>query len=366
MLQLLYSDENPSKPIALIGWMEGMTLEDKTAICEELYLKIRSQWTLEAIKKIIQNYDQEVVVDMINSYINDKMIQTHLCHILPQTTGPIILHMVKYKVPVEIIESVVDRININYVGSDTNTCLWEATRNGDYLFKLLSSKKLNFDINHLNECNHTFFTNNFNGHRKTDFTHSQNALLIKIIKILQEKKYNFNTITNNSESLLDMIFACQKTADMQIVVDIVSMEEYNPLSTTHWLHILIKSYSMGYIKIIVNCIIMRTNYGSSLNKIMCEYAGSYATSDVDMLSIIKLMQLFDNEKLTEMIIYANDMGDTVAHIASKYHLDRTLRFIMTDTVHLFGKNLLGYTPFDLYEEYSMNNILWKKINKEII
>lgn len=141
---------------------------------------------------------------------------------------------------------------------------------------------------------------------------------------------------------------------------ILSMDAYDITNTTLWLYTLICSHRIEDIRFTISAIIAgRSDYESFLNKIMCKYGRSYANSDTHMVLIMSILQLRNDEKLIKMILYKNNMENTVAHIAAIYHLDRTLRFIKSHPSPkiVFEANIDGNKIKDLYEKNSMLNIL---------
>jgi len=341
----------------LISLTKTMSVKEINEIYSQLSLEIKNcKSDPEKLKAVTKKYSDDILFGIIERQSSEPHIRSNLCHILPRDPKHLIFTLVKATTPVDIIEQVADKININYLGDNGDTCLWRVN-DIYYLINLLSSKKLNFDINHVNKSNRTMLENIFS--KKYSMTTNQ---LQKLIDIVTEKKYDFKKI-HSDISLLDII-CLVNTTDINIIRTVACIKEYDVASTTLWLYTLIHSYSIDNVRYIVSAIVhCRSDYESFLNKIMSTYAWSYATADADMLLLMTLIRSLNNkkltEKLTEIIMYQNDMGNTVAHIASTYHLDRLLRFIMTypDTKFVFDKNKDGKTPKDLYLENSILNIL---------
>lgn len=347
--QSINSDLTTGPPEILISYTNKTNEMEKSKIHLELYTKLNTG-PIEKFDKILRIYDDEVVLDMIVSYINEPVIKSNLRNIFPLTKSPIIFKFIKANIPVHIIEQVADRININCLNKDKRTCLYYVTRGG-YLLELLSSNKLNFDINYIDPHSHTFLRNFF----LCDKNAYENGQIEKIMKIMMERKYNFNQLCNGM-SLLDTVCVCKHISARN---NIMSIPECDITLTILWIYALIHDNPVRHIgSASIHIIPNRSDYESFLNKIISKYARSYATADQDIVLIMSMLQLCNNEKLIQMINYKNTEGNTVAHIAAIYHLDRVLRFIKLDpnTKYEFDKNLDGKSIKDLYMENDMSNI----------
>lgn len=345
---------NVKKP--LISWMADMTVKEKNKVCEELFTElkyyntfkeIKYYDTLKEIKKILEDYDDEIIIDTVNMYAGDEIIMDILVDILPMTKikTNIIINLVKVQTRIIKIESLVDRIDINAIDENGNICLRFAF-DEKYLIELLSSTKLNFDVNLKNADGWTFyhkFLSENKGASHSDFN--------KIRNILLEKNYNFNVLYN-SYSLLDVICIygnCHFTA----MKSLLSLESYDITSTILWIYYMIRFKRIGELIMLKNIVSNRPDKESFLNNIISKY--TYASADSD---ILLLMNLIDNEmELNKMILYKNSEGNTIMHIACEYHLKRVIRFIAKDKKYTFEPNLSGKTPKDLYEENNIINLL---------
>lgn len=349
MLSFLDKGEQPIEadpPKAIIGWMTGMTIKEKKELAQDIYSKIKGE-SLETIKNILKNYEDNIIVDMIGRYIDQNIIKRILSDILPYTDQSIIYRMTNTQLPVDKIESVSDRININYLYKENCTCLFYIT-DMEYLISLLSSEKLNFDINHINKFHNTFLTTIFTNERKIT-----NVQFKTIMDILIRKKYDFTKIYIGA-SLLDII-CLSSSCNINIIIDTMCIPNYDITVTTLWLYTLIKSLSVNHMRIIISYILTRQDHKSFLNTIMNSYF--YASAETDILFIMNLIKSMNNTTLSEMITYKNTDGNTILHIASMHRLKKTIRFIKRIPNLIFEKNIDGKTPYDLYIDSSVEKIL---------
>ena len=60
-----------------------------------------------------------------------------------------------------------------------------------------------------------------------------------------------------------------------------------------------------------------------------------------------------------MIVYINENGENILHIAARYHLDKVIRLIMDKS--LLVKNNNGKSPLDLYQDNNITNLLFNSI-----
>ena len=183
-----------------------------------------------------------------------------------------------------------------------------------------------------------------------------------ILDILVTKNFNFKHLSCGL-SILDR--ACINTTyitntNWSWIKYLTRIEEYDVSSSVAWLHTIIHKYTTNYIYIIIiNNILARSDYISFLNRIIYNYGRVYASADEDMLFIINMIGNADESILIKMIMYKNDEGNTIAHIAAMYHLDRTLRFIIThpNKTIAFEPNNNNETVRNLYITFFMLEIL---------
>lgn len=327
----------------LISWNKDITEDGKKLICHELYLKIHNDPS--KVQSILKNYDYDIIIRMCRYHIFTETIQRLLKDILPTTDASIIFDMIKFEIPINIIESVADRININHLDKHNKTCLFYVT-NMEYLLNLLSSKILNFDINHVNDNSLTFFTNILYAQSKLD-----SSIIVKMIKTLVKKGYNFNQ-NFYRQSILDILFLNDNQPNIDIITELISIKEYNPLSTIFWFDAFFRSFKEGSKRLLIMTFMERSDSESWLNRLMRCYIGSYATAEADILWIMSTIFTSINEqKLKEMVNYTNEYGDAVIHIASIYQLDSIIRFLKFKLdINSYEPNSAGQTPNYLYTQ----------------
>jgi len=325
--------------------------QEKKDILYILYRKITHAHKSE-IKGIVKEYDDDMIFDFIKIHntINFKMIFEDIIYYVTKYPDDMIMICVKNNIPIKVIETLAHKININYMDEKKETCLWKLQTNIDYLIGLLSSKLLNFDVNHKNVTNNTFIC---------DYLELKilNSYFIKIMYILIEKNYDFNNILNGI-SILDK--ALLYNTDVSLIEILVRNTNQNITMYTLWLHILINKYDTKTLLTIIIIILKRPDYKIFLNEIMSKYTTLYGTSDNDMLLVMSIILHKEPNKLAEMLSYTNNYGNNILHIASSNHLDKSIRFIMKDNT--FGKTLLirnsdGKMPKDLYLDNDMLNLL---------
>lgn len=367
----LLNDEDPStdtNPNNKLITTVGLSADKKMDIYKELSEKlknaenttsktydIRYNITSLKIQEIVTKYSDDVLFETIRIHINSNRIITEYLHeIVPKTIKNakyMIFICVKNHVPVRMIEKLIDKIDIHYIVDHGDTCLYRVTEI-NYLIELLSSKVLNFDVNHINNRKKTFLIDWTNKNISDD-------KIVKLIRILIDKKYNFNTLVSGL-SLLD--FACLLSDNMiYIIYRLIENSFYDITITTMWLHILIHKFDIKYLQYIVDSLIAeRPDYKSLMNKIMNNYP-----SDDDMLLVMTLLKTDKKNKLLDMITYTNDTGNNLLHIASFNHLDKCIRFIMTMKSEICDaiekKNNDGDTPYDLYKKGSIEMLLYQSV-----
>jgi len=350
----------------------GLSQLEKNKVYDELYKKIEKtissiptdksyrEEISKNIKKIVSNYDDDILFELINKYITRNIIWENLYDFVPSTVQNakhMIFICVKNHVPIYIIEKLVNKIDINFIGDNGCTCLFRVT-DLDYLIRLLSSKVLNFNINHINKDGYTFLSWISKGildNKKTE----------QLISILVEKGYDFNRLYC-SESLLD--FAClQSKTITHMITSLINNAKYDITLTTLWFYIIINEYSVVDLRNVIIGILSCPDYKSFLNKIMNKY--TYGTADNDMLLVMNLIEHTNAKKLVEMVKYKNDEGNNFLHIASFHHLDKCIRYLTTDNNfkvansidELLEKNNNGDTPLNLYSNGTIEKLLHQNI-----
>lgn len=323
---------------------------NKQKIVDELYQKINTSVSMKNVKDTIKNYDDEIIIDMCMSHISKKWMQNWIRHVLPTTDRPIIFTMVKNNVPIDIIEGIVDKINLDCV-IDNKTCLWE-TNNCHYILELLQSKKLNFNINHIDDNRMTFFANLI-------ATNPSDACddIIQIMKILIERGYNFNLTYRWFMSLLDILFSNSELPGIKLIQEIIILCDIS--SSTLWLNKLLNCGNFQYICHILNDI--TNQYDKNiLIKTAIKYIGSYSTADNDMLILLTAMRSICADNILRLMLgFTDDEGNTFSHLAALFHLEQTMRFLklILKIDHTSIKNNANDTPLDLFHKGSIINIL---------
>lgn len=341
-------DNIETKLDSLIYWTDKTSSREKENICFDLHTKIKAcNYCQEKIKLLIENYSDDILFETIKLYIGESHIRYNILFLVPKNAKHLIFILIKGMIPIGSIEAVSEKININFIGDNNETCLFRIT-DADYLINILASNKLKFDLNHTNKNKRTFFTEIFT--KKMNMTVKQSKMLIDILIKL---KYDFNQI-HIDVSLLDIICLSNIT-NINLIKNIIIIPDLDITMTTLWLYTLIHSYPLNYLRSLLSFIISRSDYKSFLNKIINSYF--YATVDADILLIMNLVWLLNNEKLIKMITYKNSDENTVLHIASMYRLKKVIRFIKLMPNLIFEKNTNGKTPYDLYVNSSIDNIL---------
>lgn len=315
----------------------------KSTICNNLKKNLNH---VKDIKEFVKKYDDEIIFDTLRMYkmcFVDDMIQ----HVENYPIDMIFI-CVKYLVSPDKIKTY--NIDINYIQND-KTCLFGL--NIKYLIKLLSSD-LNFNVNYLDAHNKTFFNTILSLKPEPD-------LYKQLIDILVVKNYNFNILSLAGISLLDTLALYH--FPYEIISLMIKNHQINLTLSSIWLHTIIKEYDTRNIINFVQSILYRNDSDVFLNTTM-KNSQLYATFDNDMLLIMNIILHRDKDKLISMIEYVNDDGENILHIASRHHLDKVIRFIMTDKDSarcLLIKNNQNKTPYDLYQENNIVNLLYNEI-----
>ena len=343
-------------PEPQISW-KNKSDREKENICFDLYVKIKEQkYDQNKIKLLVEKYTDDILFETIKTYIGESHIRYNILFVLPKNTQNLIFLLTEGHIDIGSIEEMSNKIDINFIGDNNETCLFHIS-DITYLISILSSNKLHFNINHVNNNRHTFFTKLLV--KKTKITEIQ---FKTIINILIKNNYDFNKI-HNGQSVLDIV--CLH--NINLIDNIVRISNYDVTSTTLWLYTLIHSHQFDKLQSVLSIIVCRPDYKSFLNKIINSYF--YASADADILLIMNLIRSIDNEKLVELIMYKNTDGNTVLHVAAIYHFDRIIQFILLSVkINLkFDKNIddkttgcsgpSGKTPSELYTENSIINIL---------
>lgn len=280
----------------------------------------------------------------IDKYGDDPFYRENLNDILFHVKEyPIetIMYLVKCKAYVKDIEKYSEFIDINYKDRHGFTCLWYVN-DVDYLVDLLSLK---FNVNHLANDGDTFLCLYV---RTTTITYNE---WLKLLNVLNN--YDFNMIITGF-TLLDV--ACYYKLDVQIII--LFMNKCNILTSSIWLYNIINYYDLKS----MTFVILNIKDVSFLNKIMERYCLLYPTADNDMLLMMSILLHRHKNELINMIKYVDDNGNNLLHLASKGHLDKVIRFIMSDLeLGLMVKNKDGYSPKDLYIMNDVLNLLHQDI-----
>jgi hypothetical protein len=291
---------------------------------------------------IVKFQDSQYLKDNIDLIIPEDFKDKHgLIHILTQN-----------KYPVEKIELLAERLNINYIKNDS-TCLGKIN-DFQYLHDLLSSK-LNFNVNHQNKNRDTIFISIF-------INVVDEVLYVKLLNLLVKNYYDFNILHMNGLTNLDV--KCS-TSCFKKISYLIAINQCDITKSSIWFYMLINNFNTNALSIIVCTIILkRQDYVSFLNKILPFYS-KYQTADKDISLVINLIETCDKNKLIEMIHYTNNEGNNLLHLASLYHLDTIIKTIMVDNSYnhniLLNPNNDNQTPYDLYTKNNIPNLLYKKI-----
>jgi hypothetical protein len=333
---------NVIKKNVKISYNDTPTLP-KSTICNDFKNKLN---TIKDIKEFVKKYDDEIIFDTLRMYkmcFYDDMI-----HHIENYPIDMIFICVKYLVSPDKIKTY--NIDINYIQND-KTCLFGLDIK--YLIKLLSSD-LNFNVNYLDAHNKTFFN--------TILTlKTEPNLYNQLIDILIVKNYNFNILSLAGISLLDTLVLYH--FPYEVISLFIKNQQVNLTLSLIWLFSVIKEYDSRNILNLVQSILYRNDSNVFLNSIM-KNSQLYATFDNDMLLIMNIILHRCKDKLISMIEYVNDDGENILHIASRHHLDKVIRFIMTDKESarcLLIKNNQNKTPYDLYQENNIVNLLYNEI-----
>lgn len=315
----------------------------KNTICNNFKNKLNN---IKDIKEFVKKYDDEIIFDTLRMYkmcFYDDMIQ----HVENYPIDMIFI-CVNYLVSPDKIKTY--NIDINYIKND-KTCLFGL--NIKYLIKLLSSD-LNFDVNYLDAHNKTFFNSILSLKPEPD-------MYKKLIEILIVKNYNFNILSLAGISLLDTLVLYH--FPYEIISFFIRNERVNLNLSSMWLFNYIKECDTRNVINLIQNILTRNDSNVFLNSIM-KKSQLYGSSDDNMLLIMNIILHSNKDKLISMIEYINDDGENILHIASRHHLDKVIRFIMTDKESarcLLIKNKQNKTPYDLYQENNIVNLLYNEI-----
>lgn len=328
--------------------------------------KIVEMWTTNGIKEFVKDYDDEIIFDVIRKYWGDiikikgyrlgfghKYAIGCLVHDVRCLPVDMIDLFVKCESDVSEIEKWAHLMDVNYVNHLGRTCLW-SSRNISYVISLLQSKVLNFNVNHLDNQKNTF-VNEF-------LMRGRNDLEIGMLfDALVPKGYNFNMV-HAGFTLLDKV--CIRKLDMSIVKYIATNKFYDVTISSIWLYSLLKNYTVQEIILVLFEISQRADYAMFLSRIMNQYARLYPSADDDMLLVMSfLLHRYKNE-LVSMMMYVDESGNNLLHIASMNRLDKVIRFIMSNSEFgklLLVKNVYGYYPKDLYVQSDVMNLLHKDV-----
>lgn len=318
--------------------------------------------TSECVKEFARMYDDEIIFDVIRNYWNDvgkvknykwrvhnKIMISCLISNVDCLPVDMIDLFVKCESNVVQIEKWAHMMDVNYVNHLGKTCLW-SSNNIYYVIELLKSKVLNFNVNHLDNEKNTFI-NNF-------LTENYDALDIeRLFDVVALRGYNFNMV-HAGFTLLDK--ACVKKLNISVVSCIVKNKLYDVTISSIWLYGLFRNYTTHNIIVVLYSISKRDDYAMFLSRVMAQYARLYPTADDDMLLVMSLLLHRYKNELVNMMMYVDEFGNNLLHIASMNRLDKVIRFIMSNVE--FGKSLLvkngyGLYPKDLYVQSDVMNLL---------
>lgn len=334
------------------------TLDDETTkILKKKKPEEQSESIIQTILNIVSKYDDDVLHNFIIKYIGKSLvIKNYLYDFCPRTITTaknLVFTCVKYSVSVQVIESLVNKMDINY-RDNNDTCLYRAT-DIDYLISLLSSEILKFDVNNVNKNYHTFLSTWL-------FKNGEISKMDKLIDVAEKRGYDFN-ISLNNEYFLDYMCISPITTTNQIK-KLVGNPKCDITLSSMWLYNIIKHKDPLDIRNILCIIVSRPDCNSFLNKIMGNYV--YGSGDEDMLLVINIILLISVPKLKSMVTYKNPQGNNVLHIASMYHYDKCIRFMCTHpnlkTLNIISeKNNDSDTPSNLYQKNSIESLLHQEI-----
>lgn len=227
--------------------------------------------------------------------------------------------------------------------------------NGSLIEKLLESKHLKFNVNFIPDKGHSIL--NFIIGKQMN-----NQTFKNIVTILQTKNFNFNA--NLDFTILDRL--CSQVSEIDKLKAIISLKEYDITASVLWLYALIHKYGLIDLSILVcNVIAVRPDAVMFLNKILGKYAKSYKSVEKDIMMVMDLIATSRKNILIDMVNYVNDDGNNILHIASMFHLDGIIRFVMMDDDFnkdgLLVKNKGGMTPYNLYDKYDVKNLLFQSV-----
>lgn len=307
------------------------------------------------IDEILNTTDDESKLDVLRKQrLNNPLCLKRLILSIKNYPNDMILLCTSNKVNVKDIELIQHKINVNYADNNGRTCLWvdNCSNDVDYLIDLINSN-IKFNINHQNHLHNTFFATLISSYIKTQ-------QLLSLMKILIAKDYQFNL--HSSYSLLDHAIATNKP--VEIILQLIKCKHIDITTSTFWLYQMIKNYTVINIEHVVNKIIQREDYKLFLNHVINKYGLLYGTADQDLLYIMTLFLYEKQDQLMDMVLYVNEDGNNLLHLACQYHLDKVIRFLMTrnnDRQLLLIKNKQGKTPYDLYYENDISKLLYHDI-----
>lgn len=303
------------------------------------------------IDELLKTCDNETKLNVLRE--KGVSTQSFLKRIILSITNypdDMILLCAKNRVNIKVIELIQHKINLNAVDEKGRTCLWlyHCYNDVEYLIQLVNSN-IKFNLNHQNILGNTFFATFLS----SDITKKQ---LSTMINLLIAKNFQFNT--HSSYSLMDHVLVTNKSADS--IAELIKCNQIDIINSSVWLHELIHNYKTVDVEHVMNVIRQRVDYRVFLNHMLIKYGLLYATADQDFTFLMTLFLYENQNQLADMINYVNEHGNNILHLASQYHLDRIIRFIMThnqERYHLLIKNKEGKTPHDLYFENDISKLL---------
>lgn len=307
------------------------------------------------IDEILNTVDDESKLDVLRKKRLSPLYLKRLILSIKKYPNDMIILCTTNKLNVKVIELIQNKINVNYADDKGSTCLWidNCSNDIDYLIDLINSN-IKFNINHQNNLNNTFFATVISSY------YIKTQQLLSLIKILIAKDYQFNL--HSFYSLLDHAVATNKP--VEIILQLVKCKHIDITTSTFWICQMLKNYTVINIEHVVNKILQREDYKLFLNHVINKYGLLYGTADQDLLYIMTLFLYEKQDQLMDMVLYVNEDGNNLLHLACQYHLDKVIRFLMTrnnDRQLLLIKNKQGKTPYDLYYENDISKLLYHDI-----
>ena len=331
------------------------TLQQESIVPEPIPAKIINYNTfIELCKKNYgQNFDKKNFVDYTDDaiaayskgYLSEYPGEIAIINTLLSLNGNFIFRLVNNYYFINMILKKGYNINVNAIDKNNNNFLFYIDSYG-ILIEILESK-LVFDVNLYNKKNNSFMYYIWS---KNNGFPSNHMDMTRLINALIKRNYNFN-MHECGMCMLECIYKLHRQSN-DLAPLLLSISDIDITCKLDWLRNLLKNDDFKYdlVKDAIDTIVERPDYKKFLLMMLISY--QYQSIVDDFIYIIEIINNNNNNKLIKMLTYANDAGDTVLHIAGKYHHKKILCYIMNYSKKnvQVGPNIHGKYPADIYDE----------------